>query len=172
MPQIKLSEKDYKDLMALIKEMREQETDFQAAPRFWHPRSSSMVVSPSGDGEAFIFDEKGDGVVSGISYAESCDDEVFSRFLDENGWDADTEPEEIDEAKFVEWICDEEEHLRVVYMIEEEQDMINPSLFKSDVSTFIKTNGYNLGDKPHTYARTIGRMRKMERLLDLLMKIK
>jgi hypothetical protein len=47
----------------------------------------------------------------------------------------------------------------------------HPSLFRSDVQGFVKHNTHHLGRNPHTYARTIWRMPKMESLVEAVMRL-
>lgn len=50
----------------------------------------------------------------------------------------------------------------------EEKKELNATFFKSDAKKHIEINGHNLNKNPHTYAFSVYRMPKMERLFDIL----
>ena len=51
MKTIEVTDEDYKDLMDLIKEYKEQEHDCQAYPRMWTVECTHKVSCPEGCGE-------------------------------------------------------------------------------------------------------------------------
>jgi hypothetical protein len=150
---VTVDKKLFIELQALVKEMKTQETDCQAFPRFWSPRSSKWVVSTDdGDdseprvyehGELYTFDEYRE-------YKEVTDEKLPDEMI----------------------ICNEYcQHYEIVYERLQKFCEQNHSFFKSDVEGFIKFNSHHLGEDPHTYGNSVWRMPRMERLMNLIMEI-
>lgn len=179
MRSIKLSEKDYKLLMELSKELQTQENDYQAFPYFWGPRSTKEVVGTEDD-TAMVFDNDTEETytLEDYSHINVC---LFKKFLEDEGLDLDTEYEDIDNWNWSGYIdnwnwsgciddCDNPD-LTIVYVKDEQVSDINFSLFKSDVKNYIESNKHHLGRNPHTYANTIHRMGKMEQLVKIIYRL-
>jgi hypothetical protein len=173
MKTIELSDYDYDTLMELSKEYQTQSNDGNAFPYFWEASSSKLVSNINGEGEitkvykdseeytpqefaelneedfnAFISDKRD----YDYSYPElKCDSTDFEKI--ESDWIEYIEVKGLGTITTFDWV-DESEH--------------NPSLFKSDIKDFIEYNYYHLGRLPHTYARTVWRMGRMEKLISIL----
>jgi len=174
MKAITVSDADYDLLIALSKELQEQENDFQAFPYFWSPGSAKKVIGTEDD-EPLVYD--GDDVYTLRGYAEHCtenDIDLWDDFADTNEI-----PGNIGDYNFDGDNGDWKSHLEystgydidIVYQRDEMVQESNFSLFKSDVKGFIEANTHHLGDKPHTYANTIFRMPKMEALIKAIYRL-
>ena len=171
MKTIEVSDEDYKTLVELTKELKEQPNHFQAFPYYWEPISENLVLNFHGEGEVEKL------IIDGteIDLEETFENDESNRilFLEENNYDVDTTFEQLTEKQrneFKEYLvdsCDVE-----IYTYDWKENIHhNPSLFLSDVKDFIKHNQHHLGRNPTTYAQTIWRMPKMEKLVKFLYKI-
>jgi hypothetical protein len=176
MKTIELSDEDYDTLMELSKEYQTQSNDGNAFPYFWEPSSSKLVLNRNGEGEVTKIYKDGEEYTP-QQFAELNED-YFNQFIENKLSGDETYPKiKYDSKDFYrieeDWI--EEIELDgmgdVVTYDWEDNTEHNPSLFKSDVKNFIKFNYYHLGKDPHTYARTVWRMDKMEALISILCRI-
>ena len=176
MKTIELSDEDYNTLMELSKEYQTQGNDGNAYPYFWEASSSNLVLNVNGEGEVTKIYKDGEEYTP-QQFAELNEDD-FNQFIENKLSGDDTYPDiKCDSKDFdkveKDWI--EEVELNdmgdiITYDWEDESEH-NPSLFKSDIKDFIEYNYYHLGKAPHTYARTVWRMDRMEKLVSILCRI-
>lgn len=193
MKTIEIKDEDYKDLMDLIREYKNQEKDCQAYPRMWTLECTHERVTAEGYGNTYevVVDRDGE---SSIKLEELYN--ILLKYYEENGfldgldWEYESYLEDVD--KFKDWCYEQdteiydcllneslwtlEDYLKttdsnVVYCEEYEKTELNATFFKSDAKKHIEINGHNLKKNPHTYAFTPFRMPKMSRLVDILMKL-
>lgn len=176
MKTIKVSDKDYEVLMELSKELQTQENHCQAFPYFWEPASEKLKVNVNNEGEVSeIYCHNASEVYSPEDYAEH-DNDLFGEFLVDQELikslnDKYIPYDEIDEQDWIEYI-ENYSNTSTVYSSDWEQKTDhNPSLFLSDVQNYVKFNKHHLGRKPHTYAQTVRRMPKMEKLIEAIYRI-
>jgi len=176
MKTIELSDEDYNTLMELSKEYQTQSNDGNAFPYLWEPSGSKLVPNVNGEGEV-------------TKIYKDCEEYTPQQFaeLNENDFDAFIEENFSLNDEYPDIKCDDKDFDKVerdwIEYIEihdlgqiltldwQDESEHNPSLFKSDVENFIKFNYYHLGKDPHTYARTVWRMDKMEALISILCRI-
>lgn len=170
--------KEIQFLKDLQQELKTQDNDCQAAPRFWalmdyrwvetspdeHERIS--IVFPE-EYEDYVLDEL---VLDIINYNPNCS---YCYTVD---YDAVKELRELadyfmtDEDELLKWFqtnIDSEAYL--VY--EKEEEFVVPNtmfLTKQEAKNHIKLNHYHYTSKVHTYAMTAWRAPKVEKLLDIL----
>jgi len=125
------------------------------------------------NGEGDIIEVYHDGDTYSLEgFAEHDDFKTYNEFLDDY-LDSEKDKYNIDiESDWVKWIDYYVNDTEILTFDLKQQQEANPSLFKSDVKNFINNNQHHLGERPHTYANTIWRMRKMEKLINILEKIK
>lgn len=166
MKTIEMSDGDYNALMELTKELQLQDNISQAFPYFWSPRSTKKTIGTDDD-TPLVYDDCETSTLE--EYAEDHED-VFIEFLKENELDEDSE---YDDGLEWEWQSFIESYgdLRIVYERDEHVIEANHSLFHSDVKQFIECNSHHLGEKPHTYANSIWRMPKMQKLVGIIYRI-
>jgi len=166
---ISVSEKDYKILMELSKELQLQENDNQAFPYFWGAGSTKHGIGTEDD-EAIVYDSNACETYTLEGYAIEME-EYFQEFLHREDLRIDTPYSDIEESSWQYWVDYHIDEATIVYQREEQVYDHNFSLFKSDVKRHIKGNSHHLGKDPHTYARTISRMPKMEELVKIIYRI-
>lgn len=194
MKTIQLSKEDYNDLIEMAKELREQENDGQASPRYWVPRSEQEIGSNEHQSDTFkLYDNNYSEEVELFDSAEHLEDYLL-RFVQENDYceelfeenysdkekgftfssDQIKEIEQTETFKngWLEFLGEDSIRFSKFYYNHENVSEHNPSLFKSDVKGFIENNRHHLGSNPHTYANTSWRMPKMKRLVEILESIK
>lgn len=142
-------------------ELRTQETDCQASPRFWVIKDYKRVLVPDGYGDdTYAVDEEGN------DYTESR----FLEMLDENGYDIP----EFEESDYFEDKISAVNKLNNTEFRCFEQcttDFIVPNtmfLTKAEAKHYLSTNRHNLTSRAHTYAMTAFRAPKVSRLLKVL----
>lgn len=164
MKHITISDKDHETLMELSKELQLQENDHQAFPYFWSPRSGRYEIGTEDDEKVFYLDE-------GVETAEELfnDLDLKDEYLKNEGMGAETKFSDIDLSSWEDFL--EGKEYSAHYRREEKVQENNFSLFKSDVKDHIRCNLHHLGNKPHTYANTIFRMAKMERLIKCIYRL-
>lgn len=164
MKTIQMSDEDYKTLMELSKELQTQQHDSQAFPRFWSPRSTKYEIGTGDDEKGFYFDGEFE-----TSQELFNDDDLRKKYLKNEEMKAETDFSGIDLYSWEKFL--EEEGYTMAYRRETEVLDNNFSLFKSDVKKYIRLNKHHLGKAPHTYANTIFRMHKMEKLIKCLYRL-
>lgn len=175
MKTIAISDEDFDNLMEFSRELQTQPNHMQAFPYFWEPASEKLEINYHNEGEVKrLFDWDQSESYTPEDYAE-CNPEFYESFLrdqeapmttdDENqAYAADLEDEWVDyitENKSVEQYSEDWE----------QKTDHNPSLFLSDVKGYIESNKHHLGRNPHTYARSVKRMPKMEKLIQILYRL-
>lgn len=166
MKTIEVSDEDYETLMSLSKELQLQDNHCQAFPYFWEPSSEKLVPNVNDEGEeVLIYDYDIGESFSPSSYAEA-NETLWAGFVKEfRDNEEERDYEDDDETDWVEYIRDNAESVRIFTQDWERSTEHNPSLFLSDVQSFLTANAHHLGRDPKTYARTIWRMPKMEALV-------
>lgn len=169
MKTIQISDEDYEALMELSKELQTQENHGQAFPYFWEPTSEKLVIDFNNEGEVKeIFDNDACEVSSPKEFAENhpelYDDFLLTEDHEDEGYTWDLEGE------WVEYISMMPDYSTYSSNWVQSSDH-NPSLFLSDVKRHVDTNRHHLGRNPRTYARTIQRMPKMEKLIKILYRL-
>lgn len=163
MKTLQLSEEDYETLMELSKELQTQPNHSQAFPYFWEPASEQLI--PNDDGDVIrVFDHDSADEMSLEEFGEHRR-EIREMFLKDELYDHECE---YDWADFIKSNCKSVTLFSYEWKIKTDH---NPSLFLSDVKGFIESNRHNLGRNPGTYARTVHRMPKMQRLIEILYRI-
>ncbi|WCS69837.1 hypothetical protein Goe25_02090 [Bacillus phage vB_BsuM-Goe25] len=163
-------------LKDLQQELKTQDNDCQAAPRFWVLMDYRWVSALPDDGERvsvvlpeecddYVLDDLVDDIINyNISYSYSIDDEAIGDLEEMNSYYMS------DEGELLEWIqanIDSEAYL--VY--EKEEEFIVPDtmfLTKQEAKDHIKKNHHHYTSKVHTYAMTAWRAPKVEKLLGIL----
>jgi hypothetical protein len=171
---IELTDADYETLMELSRELQTQTNNCQAFPYFWEPSSMKQQVNPHGEGSITEIYKDGE-TYSPEGFAEKDDYESYKEFLKYEGLEEFFDMEEIDyrtdfESEWLNYISAFDLGEFVTYDLELKTEH-NPSLFLSDVQNFIAGNKHHLGDDPQPYSRTIWRMNKMYRLVQILARI-
>jgi hypothetical protein len=169
MKTINVSDKDYELLMELSRELQAQENDHQAFPYFWSPRSTKDGIGTEDD-TPMVYDNDAAETYTLEEYSK-VNERLFRKFLNENELEEDSEVDEY-ECEWSIFIDNCRNHdLVIIYSRDEEVIDNNFSLFKSDVKNYIDNNKHHLGRNPHTYANTITRMDKMEKLIEIIYRL-
>jgi len=164
-------QKDIRFLKELQEELKTQETDSQAAPRFWVIRDYQTVVCPDGYHDEYHV----------ASVKREDFDEVYALLEDIEADELDNLSEEARESfneiggcaiPAIEWLqeywSDDAELIPVKL-----EGFICPNtmfIIKKEAEEHIKANHYHYSPKAHTYAMTAWRAPKVERLLKVLEK--
>jgi len=165
MKTIQISDEDYQALMEFSKELQTQANHSQAFPYFWEPASEKLVLDPNDEGEVTeIFLEGDNETMSPEDYAEK-NPRLYSNFLEHQEFEAEPGHE------WIKYIENNAKDARTYSSNWEQSSDHNPSLFLSDVQNYIKTNKHNLGRNPRTYANTVQRMYKMEKLVEIIYRL-
>lgn len=170
--------KEIQFLKDLQQELKTQDNDFQAAPRFWALMDYRWVETSPDEHErlSIVFPEEyedyvlDDLVSEIINYNPDCS---YCYTVDHDAIDDLREMVDdsvVDEGELLEWFqtnIDSEAYL--VY--EKEEEFIVPNtmfLTKQEAKNHIKLNHYHYTRKVHTYAMTAWRAPKVEKLLNIL----
>jgi len=159
---------EIKFLKELQEELKAQEHDCQAAPRFWTIGDYHMVACADGCEDTY------EAVIPSKEYygdAEGLLKEIEENELDEMSDEAKEEFDEITcNITGMEWLCkyysDDTELVPV-----REEHFVHPNtmfLTKQEAKDHLKSNYYHYSSKAHTYAMTAWRAPKVERLLKIL----
>lgn len=173
---LEINEKDIEFLKELQQELKTQETDHQASPRFWVIKDYRMVPASekydSGDEERFFND--GDHVTfHKFSDLKEFLEEYYCGEIDEDQelrvlvYD---ESERFDELwEYVESNLNNDGYFDTAFM-KEEGFIVSDTMFltKEEAKNHLKLNHYHYTSKAHTYAMTAWRAPKVERLLNIL----
>jgi len=159
-------------LKELQEELKTQDRDYQASPRFWTIGDYEMEACPEGCQDTYYV---------GVPEREYYGD--LDEFLDEIKEDLE-EPEDQEypddskeefaeiecEVSALDWIeryCDKDAYLIPV----RERHIIHPNtmfITKQEAMEHLKANHYHYSPRAHTYAMTAWRAPKVERLLKML----
>lgn len=175
MKTIELRDEDYKALMELSKELQTQDNHGQRFPYYWNPSSIKRV--PDEDGEFhMIYDYDLCESYTIEEYAER-DNDLWNEFCaewfdeDERDWSDIADILAMYSGEWVEHIQDKRPNTHIYHETEERKCEHNISFFLSDVKSFIKCNSHHLDRDPKTYGRSVWRMGKMEKLMEILLRI-
>ncbi|MGH1053289.1 hypothetical protein [Bacillus cytotoxicus] len=164
--------KDIQFLKDLQQELKTQEIDCQASPRFWTLMDYKWVVTAEGYHErtSLYFVNDCEAVIVDEYVKEIINDEVEHELTKEQIEDLKELQEYASEYDLVEWIkenIDEDCHL--VYE-KEEAFIVGNTMFltKAEAKKHIELNKHHYTSKVHTYAMTAWRAPKVERLLNIL----
>lgn len=167
---------DIQFLKDLQHELKTQDNDCQAAPRFWVLMDYRWISALPDDGERvsvvlpeecddYVLDDLVDDIINyNISYSYSIDDEAIKDLDEMHNYFMS------DEDELLEWIqanIDSEAYL--VY--EKEEEFIVPDtmfLTKQEAKDHIKKNRHHYTSRVHTYAMTAWRAPKVAKLLGIL----
>lgn len=171
---LETKEKENDDLIflkELQEELREQETDCQASPRFWVVGDYRYVASYDGCGDRFMITLPSTDYHFEIS-------EYVNHILEENS--SDYSEEQLDELKshvlfndkqdILDW-CRENDDENAYLTEEIKEHYTVPSTFfitKQEAIEHIKANKHHYTSEAHTYAMTAWRAPKVERLIKIL----
>lgn len=153
-------------LKELQEELRTQETDCQAAPRFWVVGDYRMVPTMDGCHDEYYLSSPGE------DYYGSLED--FFKILEEEdliNLEAKEEYEEINcEITAIEWINKHLDKNAELVPVMEEHFIHQNTMFltKKEAQEHIKANSHHYSPKAHTYAMTAWRAPKVEKLLKIL----
>lgn len=161
---------DIQFLKELQNELKTQENDGQASPKYWTVGDYKMVGCPEGNQDTFHV---------GLPNRDYYDDldELLKELKDEIE-DSDEYSDEVKEEfneieceySAMDWI--KEHYDEDAYLIPvREEHFIHPNtmfLTKAEAKRHIKLNHYHYSPKAHTYAMTAWRSPKVERLLKIL----
>lgn len=157
---------DIQFLKELQLELNSQETDCQAAPRFWAVGDYKWVECSEGNAEQYSVYLPSDGESYEINY-------FLSDVLDKE----DLSEEVLEEFKEIgcedsayEWIKDHYDEDASLHPEREEHYVRENTMFltKEEAKQHIESNHYHYTKKAHTYAMTAWRAPKVERLLKIL----
>ncbi|MGH0585629.1 hypothetical protein ACQVQY_05920 [Bacillus mycoides] len=164
--------KDIQFLKELQQELKTQETDHQAAPRYWGLMDYRWVITAEGEHdrasiflidecESVIVDEYVEDIIKG-KIGKELNEEQIEELKDMKEWGS--------EEDLFEFIKENiEDNCYLVY--EAKQSFIVQSamfLTKEEAKKHIESNDYHYTDEVHTYAMTAWRAPKVERLLNIL----
>lgn len=159
---------DIRFLKELQEELKTQENDCQASPKFWTIGDYHMVACADGCGDGY------EAVIPNQEYYGDADEllrKIEKNELDEMSEEAKEEFSDIGcDASAEDWLrkyySDDTELVPV-----REEHFIHPNtmfLTKQEAKDHLKSNYYHYSSKAHTYAMTAWRAPKVERLLKLL----
>ena len=154
--------KDLKFLKELQVELREQDTDGQAAPYFWVIGDFHYVGCPDGDEETY---ELG---MPDLSYYGLLDD--FLEEIKDNLSDEDKEVLLEDDISALEWLQKNYDKDAYLVPVQEQHFVHSNTMFltKKEAQNYIEANKHNLSNKAHTYAMTAMGAPTFKKLLSLL----
>lgn len=174
--------KEIEFLKELQQTLKTQETDYQAAPRFWAIKDYRVVPgNPKYDNcTTMYFHNDGD-------HTEFENVEDLKEFLEDFYWDDVYEYLEADEVNELRsWLEGETTVFEDLWSftlghlnddgyfdecpVKEEEFICYNTMFltKEDAKRHLKLNHYHYSKKAHTYAMTAWRSPKVEKLLDIL----
>lgn len=166
-------EEDVIFLQNLQQELKIQEKDHQAAPRFWVIRQYERRVTDSNFSDGMVLID-----IEGGEYKEFYDDCNMADFIDYMKEYRDKDLSKINESydysnmsELIEIIMDYEclddfitYHYEEVAVIKENTMFLT----KQEAKNHIKANYYHYNKSVHTYAMTAWRAPKVEKLLSIL----
>lgn len=172
---LEINEEDFKVLMELSKELQLQDNNGQAFPYFWEPSSEKLVPNFHDEGNKIqIHDndqcETYNSIEKFLEYGN--EEEFWEKFCKEEDLGEIEYNEKEHESDFLEFLKGHKNDRFHVFSSDwkRERDH-NPSLFFSDVKGYCESNSHHLGRKPMPYSDSIWRMPKMQKLVELLMRL-
>ena len=157
-----------KFLKELQEELKTQDHDCQAAPRFWTIGDYQMVACPDGCEDSYEL------FIPDTEYNGDCNE--FLKQTKEDGFEGLPEAAAEDfndimcEVSALDWI--KKYYSEDAYLVPvREEHFVHPNtmfLTKHEAKDHLKSNYYHYSPKAHTYAMTAWRAPKVERLLEIL----
>lgn len=159
---------DIEFLKELQQELKTQEYDSQAAPRYWTVGDYRMVGCPDGcQDEYYVYLPNREYYGNIDSLLKDIEDDELDEFSD----DVIEEFKGIDcEDSAMDWIKEHYDEDAELIPVREEH-FIHPNtmfLTKAEAKRHIELNHYHYSPKAHTYAMTAWRAPKVEKLLKIL----
>ena len=158
--------------MALSQELQTQANHSQAFPYFWEAASEKLEVDPNDEGEVSkIYDNDQGETYTPKEYAEN-NLKLYENFLKETDAISEISPD-YDDTIECEWVDYIDNHREIHFYSENwiQKTDHNPSLFLDDVKSYIHHNQHHLGRNPRTYARSVWRMPKMQKLIEIILRL-
>ncbi|NYV64607.1 hypothetical protein HYI36_05015 [Bacillus sp. Gen3] len=160
-------------LKDLQNELKTQEDDGQAAPRYWSIMDYKWVVTAEGHEdrislfdsdtcETIELDDYVDEILNGDRKEEFSEEEI-EELKDKKEWCG---PSDI-----YDWIEEYDDGSRFYMIYEEQVSFIAPNtmfLTKAEAKRHLELNHYHYSPKAHTYAMTAWRAPKMKQLIKIL----
>lgn len=159
---------DIRFLKELQEELRNQDNNCQASPRYWTIGDYEMVACPEGYEESYeVYLPNGDYNGDLNDFLESLKEDELQDMAEE----AKEEFAEIGcEVSAIEWIQKYKDKDADLIPVKEEH-IVHPNtmfLTKAEAKQHLKSNYYHYSKRAHTYAMTAWRAPKVERLLKIL----
>lgn len=159
-------------LKELQQELKTQEVDCQAAPRFWSIMDYKWVVTEEGHEDRItLYDSDACETVELDEYVEEIlNGERKENFLEDEIEELQYEHEIGSPSDVYEWI-EKYDESRYYPVYEEQVSFIAPNtlfLTKAEAKKHLELNHYHYSSNAHTYAMTAWRAPKMERLIKIL----
>lgn len=169
---------DIKFLQGLQKELKEQETDGQGAPRFWTIYDYKEEVTECGFHDKVVinipeydFNGKYHEVVKFIQEERDIDNLEFELLNDYETLDDFLDLSESEKMKrLCEYVCDNIDSGAYIYHLVIRGFVVPNTMFltKKEAKEHLKNNGHHYSDAAHTYAMTAWRSPTVEKLLKIL----
>lgn len=159
---------DIKFLKELQNELKTQETDCQASPKFWVVGDYRMVPCPEGfEDEYYINAPNEDYHDEADAFLEAIKEKEFDNFPDEVIFEFKNIQDELDA---IEWVRENYDEDATLIPVVEEHFIHKNTMFltKESAKRHIELNRHHYSSRVHTYAMTAWRSPKVERLLRLL----
>jgi len=163
---------DIQFLKELQVELKTQEIDCQAAPRFWALEDFKWVITEEGyhDRASIYFVNESESMTTDDFVANVLSGEFDKEFTGEQIEELKNSHELGYDNEIFDWA--QENYDRECYLVYEKEDsFIVPNtmfLTKAEAKRHIELNHYHYSPKVHTYAMTAWRAPKVERLLKIL----
>ncbi|NUJ16792.1 hypothetical protein FKN04_09320 [Bacillus glycinifermentans] len=163
--------KDIQFLKELQEELRTQDTDCQAAPRFWALMDYRWRETTEGEHERVSIYSSDEAECYELSeYVEDILDDKYNMYAEEMLEELRELYDLDDESEMLEWIA-QNVNDETFPIFEIEESFIVPNtmfLTKKEAKEHIKRNRHHYTKKVHTYAMTAWRAPKVERLMKIL----
>lgn len=159
---------DIQFLIDLQKELKEQDNDCQAAPRFWTIGDYKMVPCPEGYEEDYHVNMPNRDYYGNL---QDLLDEIRKEEYDNYSDDAKEEFREIGcEISALNWLKEHYDKDTEIVPVVEEHFIHRDTMFltKAEAKEHLRLNHYHYSKEAHTYAMTAWRAPKVEKLLKIL----
>lgn len=165
-------QEDIRFLKEFQQELKTQEHDCQAAPRFWVIMDHEYQITEEGyHNRVSVYDPNASESYEIEEYAKSqLEDDCLSKDDDIAELKAIMDGNEyFKESDLIEWVKENRDELTIFY--EKEVDVIKQNtlfLTKQEAKDHLKANSHHYSKKAHTYAMTAWRAPKVAKLLNIL----
>ncbi|MCY8663678.1 hypothetical protein P9D54_13270 [Bacillus haynesii] len=163
--------KDIQFLKELQEELKTQDTDCQAAPRFWALMDYRWRETTEGEHERISIYSSDAGECYELNeYVENILEDEYTIYTEEMLEELREIYDLEDESEMLKWI-DENDNDEIFPIFEIEESFIVPNtmfLTKKEAKEHVKQNQHHYTKKVHTYAMTAWRAPKVQRLLTIL----